>query len=61
MLHRLHFSGVNVARKVVIASAAAVFLMPDEPSAIFEADNNAVFHNGYCSQINLVVLLVFQP
>ena len=42
---------MNVAHKVVIASTAAVFFMPDEPSAISEADNNAVFHNGYRSQI----------
>ena len=51
----------NVARKIVIASAADVFLRPDKPSVIFEADNDPVFHNGYCSQIILVVLLMLQP
>ena len=52
---------MNIARKVVTASAAAVFLMPDEPSTIFEAENNAVFHNGYHSQIILVVFFAFPP
>ena len=41
---------MKVAKKVVIASAVAVFLVPDEHSAIFEADDDDVFHNGYRSQ-----------
>ena len=40
---------MNVARKVVIASSAAVFLVPDEHSVIFKANNDTVFHNGYRS------------
>ena len=37
-------------RNTCIASAVAVFLVPDEHSAIFEADDDAIFHNGYRSQ-----------
>lgn len=49
---------MSVTRKVIIVSTTAIFLVPDEPSAIFE---DVVFHNGYRFLIILIVLLVFQP
>ena len=38
---RLHFSVVKAIWKVVIASAAAIFPVPDEPTTIFEAYQQA--------------------
>ena len=58
----MYFAGVSVAQKVVIAMYIAlqletVFLVPVVLSAIFEAGNDAVLHNGYHSRTILMIQL----
>ena len=56
---------MNVAQKVVKAIALDVFLVPDAIPADAcllrqMANNNAVFLNGYCSQVILIAPPMFQ-